>query len=836
MSITDKPVEVCIHGHFYQPPRENPWIEEIDPQVSAEPFHDWNERIHSECYLPNVASRIYDDNGKILDIVNNFEKISFNIGPTLMRWMKEKHPQTYKSIVEADKVSCKEFSGHGNAIAQVYNHAILPLADERDKRTQIQWGLADFESHFGRRAESIWLAETACDLATLKALKAEGIRFVILAPDQAQSIRVMGQEGWGDVSHGSIDPKKTYRSYLSEDKTEFIDIFFYDGPISKSVGFDDLLKDAKHWMHRLRQAAGSSHGLVSLATDGETFGHHKRHGDRALAYLTRVEIPKSGFRMTNFGEFLEKNPPTHEVRIKDGIDGLGTSWSCQHGIRRWMEHCGCRGDGPFEWTQHWRKPLRQSFDWLRERLNEIYFETLKDKVVDPWALRNDYIQVILHRTSKAVQTLLEKHFANTLSENEQVTVFKLLEMQRNALLMYTSCAWFFTDSSGIETIQNLRYSAKAIELAMEVSSINLQNEFIDRLKGVGCNHRYYSDGADIFTKEVIPSKIRAEQVVASHVISALFHEDQPMEGIFSLHSFDIQISGYRREVFGDIQLDVGKARWASKVTLEKKDIVFALLQIGKYDFRFSSMNVNEKTAFEIIEAKLFGDLSRIHMVDLMRRLDDVFGVDFYSLKDLPVKDRMKIIHSLTADAVEHASQAHSQIFEEHRRIIQVYKGLGLSMPEALRHSAEYALNERLLSLLGAYVIDSYSESKKKATLSVLRDAKELAIELNREKAGRFLEEVFLRCIRKFVEEPSDETLNACYEVLSMGEACAIHFDLRLSQEQLFKYLKTTHSAKVSVLLDSKVGFRQMKTVLAAMGFESEKFLTELFQNKPRVVV
>ncbi|MCA9395883.1 MAG: DUF3536 domain-containing protein, partial [Candidatus Omnitrophica bacterium] len=351
---------------------------------------------------------------------------------------------------------------------------------------------------------------------------------------------------------------------------------------------------------------------------------------------------------------------------------------------------------------------------------------------------------------------------------------------------------------------------------------------------VHCNHRYFSDGADIFLKEVIPSKIRAEQVVASHVINALFQKDQPMEGSFTLHSFDIQISGHRREVFGDIQLDVGKAGWTSRVTLEHKDIVFALLQIGKYDFRFSSMDADENASLDLIESKLFGDLSRTHMVELMRRLDDVFGIDFYSLKDLPVKDRMRIIHSLTADAVTQASQAHSQIFEEHRRIIQVYKGLGLSMPEALRHSAEYALNERLLSLLNAYVIDSYSEAKKKAVLSVLRDAKELAIELNREKAGRFLEDEFLQSVKDFIRTPSFETLNACYEMLSMSETCAIAFDLRLSQEQLFRYLKSDQSSRVSPLLDSKIGFRQMKTILAAMGFESEKILTQLFRNKPKV--
>ncbi|HEY9762282.1 MAG TPA: glycoside hydrolase, partial [Trichocoleus sp.] len=247
-------VYVCIHGHFYQPPRENPYLNTVELQPSASPFHDWNERIHHECYRPNAFARILNDRGEVIRIVNNYEYISFNIGPTLMSWMENYDPITYQRILEADRRSCDRFGGHGNAIAQVYNHIIMPLANRRDKYTQIRWGKADFRRRFGRDPEGMWLAETAVDGETLEALVDEGIRFIILAPSQVQRCRPMAHGDhsageWHEVGGGQIDPSRPYRCFLKDANgnphpERFLDVFFYDGPISRDMGFNDVLSSS----------------------------------------------------------------------------------------------------------------------------------------------------------------------------------------------------------------------------------------------------------------------------------------------------------------------------------------------------------------------------------------------------------------------------------------------------------------------------------------------------------------------------------------------------------------------------------------------------------------
>ncbi len=346
-----KPVCICIHGHFYQPPRENAWIEAIELQDSAHPYHDWNERIYHECYRPNTRARIFNDRQQIVNIVNNFERMSFNVGPTLMSWLEEKHPETYRRILAADKTSVDQHHGHGNALAQVYNHMIMPLASRRDKVTQVRWGVADFKKRFGRDPEGIWLAETAVNEETLEVLAEEGMHFTILAPHQAEAVRAMGGE-WRDAAHGNIDPRRPYRCFLKKDPARFVDIFFYDGPISKAVAFEDLLSDTRHFMGRLESAVlreDSRPQLIHAAADGETYGHHKPWAERSLAYLLFHEAEVRGYRIVNYAEFLAENPPVEEVRLQSGDHGEGTSWSCEHGVKRWKQHCGCRGVGPAEW-------------------------------------------------------------------------------------------------------------------------------------------------------------------------------------------------------------------------------------------------------------------------------------------------------------------------------------------------------------------------------------------------------------------------------------------------------------------------------------------------------
>ncbi len=467
---------VCIHGHFYQPPRENPWLEEVELQDSAYPYHDWNERITAECYAPNAASRSVDHENRIIDIVNNYSQISFNVGPTLLSWMERHAPATYAAILEADRLSQERFSGHGSAIAQVYNHMIMPLANERDKFTQVFWGIKDFENRFKRYPEGIWLPETAVDTPTLEVLAERGIKFTVLTPRQAHRVKQIAKGArWHDVRE-AIDPKIPYLCQLPSGKS--ITIFFYDGPIAQDIAFGGLLRNGEAFATRLLSAFADGRDtaqLVHIATDGESYGHHHRFGDMALSSCLHHIRNSSDVNITNYGEFLEKHPPVHLVEIWEN-----SSWSCVHGVERWRSDCGC-SSGRQGWTQEWRGPLRASLDHVRETLLPRYEEEAARLFNDPWMTRNDYFAVISDRGPDSVERFLASYANHPLTTEEKVRALKLLELQRNCMLMYTSCGWFFDEISGIETTQVLQYAARAIQYAEEVFGSGLGKEFTDRL-------------------------------------------------------------------------------------------------------------------------------------------------------------------------------------------------------------------------------------------------------------------------------------------------------------------------------------------------------------------
>lgn len=498
-------INICIHGHFYQPPRENPWTGEIELQQSAAPYHDWNERIWDECYKPNTEADIINDEGKTVLEVNNYEYINFNFGPALLAWIKNKHPETYKRIIKADSNSIKLHKDHGNAIAMCYNHMIMPLANFNDKLTQVRWGLADFKYHFGRDSEGIWLPETACNRETIEVLISEGIKYIILDTSQAEMIRKTGTEKWMDVSDNSINPRQPYRCFSEINKERYINIFFYDGPVSKAVAFDDVLQSSQNLLNKIFSAADKDlkkEQLISVATDGETFGHHKKHAERTLAFFLKSLAPQNNFRIVNFGEYLELHPPEYEVKIKTGEDGLGTSWSCVHGVKRWKEDCGCGGGG--EWHQQWRKPLRESLDWLRDQLIVLYENIGSVIFKDVWKARNEYISVLLEGEA-AMEKFISQNSQRKLNKADEVIAVKLLEMQKYAMLMYTSCGWFFSEISGLETVKILEYASRAIEIAKNITGISLDEEFVHRLSKAKSNIPEYKNGKVVYEKIVKPA-------------------------------------------------------------------------------------------------------------------------------------------------------------------------------------------------------------------------------------------------------------------------------------------------------------------------------------------
>lgn len=423
---------VCIHGHFYQPPRENPRSGEIEEQPSASPYHDWNERVTAECYAPNASARILDPEGHVVRRLNNYSRISFNFGPTLLAWMEAKAPEVYAAVLAADRESRERFSGHGSALAQPFNHTILPLSTRRDKEIQIRWGLADFRRRFGREPEGVWLPEAAVDLESLDLLAAAGIRFTLLAPGQAKS-------------EGAFDTTLPYRVGLPSGRS--IAVFFYDGVLAQAVAFGGILHDGEHFVDRLTRSFREEQRpqLIHLATDGESYGHHHRFGEMALAYaLDQLEGS-----LTNYGEFLARFPPEREVGIHEN-----SSWSCAHGVERWRSDCGCHTGGGPGWNQAWRAPLREAFDLLRDELAGKTGETS--------------------------------------------------ELERCLQLMYTSCGWFFSDLAGIETIQCLRYAGRAIELAEAQFGPGIEERFLAILETAHSNRAEEGSGRQIYERHVLP--------------------------------------------------------------------------------------------------------------------------------------------------------------------------------------------------------------------------------------------------------------------------------------------------------------------------------------------
>jgi alpha-amylase/alpha-mannosidase (GH57 family) len=514
---------LCIHGHFYQPPRENPWLDQIEFQASALPYHDWNQRVTRECYGPNTRARLLGEEGRIQGLLNNYAYLSFNFGPTLLTWLEKAHPWIYDQILAADRISMKARHGHGNALAQVYNHVIMPLASRRDKLTQIRWGLADFRHRFGRPAEGMWLAETAVDSESLRLMAQEGVKFTILAPDQAAMVRPIPTSRragpWKDVSGGRIDVTRPYRVRLDGGGQHVMTVFFYHGPISRAVAYEQLLASGEKFLTRIEEAYdGTREGpeLISLATDGESYGHHFKFGDMALSWLFDHLEEGDRITLTNYGEYLERFPPRDEVKIVEN-----SSWSCAHGVGRWCSDCGCSVGSPPGWSQAWRKPLREGMDWLAGELSRIFEERGKDLFRDPFQARDDYIAVLLRPTSQNRDRFLEHHSGRSLDGPERIEALQLLESQRMALFMFTSCGWFFDDISGLEAIQILRYAARAIDLVRSWAKKDLESRLVDLLAGARSNDPDYGDGAGVYRKKVATARIRPSLAAANYALALL---------------------------------------------------------------------------------------------------------------------------------------------------------------------------------------------------------------------------------------------------------------------------------------------------------------------------
>jgi alpha-amylase/alpha-mannosidase (GH57 family) len=736
---------VCIHGHFYQPPRENPWLETVEVQDSAAPYHDWNDRITAECYAPNGASRITNKEDEIIRIMNNYARMSYNFGPTLLSWLHDKAPRTYRMVLDADKFSAQRYSGHGSAMAQVYNHLIMPLANRRDALTQIRWGIADFQFRYGRKPEGMWLAETAVNRTVLDLMAQEGIKFTVLAPVQCGRVRLLPTTNpgaprpasgtwdgtttetaaapWTETPDATVDPTHPYLIHLDEGRT--IAVFFYDGPASRAIAFEGLLNSGENFGNRLLagfhppspgdpEAAQLSH----VATDGESYGHHHKHGEMALSWAMHfIEDGGQQARLTNYAEFLEKFPPRWEAEVAED-----TSWSCVHGIERWRSNCGCNGGKP-GWNQEWRTPLREALDYLRDATAPLAENLAAGLLKDLWTARDAYIQVILSREDPArspavIVNFFAQHATHELTEAERITALELLELERHTQLMYTSCGWFFDEISGIETVQIIAYAGRVLQLARKLfgqPGADLEAGFLNILAKAKSNVPEIGDGAEVYRRYVNSMQIGLEQVGAHYAISSIFRA-YPEHG--ELFCFDVHRES--QEVFnsGRGRVAVGRALIYSRITEENEEICFAVLHLGDQNLsaavkRYNSQDPAEVEAFHTFSTEIGTAIRRANLPEVIRLIDRFFGQGeapgesptAYSLTSLFADEQHRILNTILNQTISEMEDSLRKIYEDHASLLHYLTETGMAAPPALASAARFAINASLRRAIEAEAFD-----------------------------------------------------------------------------------------------------------------------------------
>jgi alpha-amylase/alpha-mannosidase (GH57 family) len=711
---------VCIHGHFYQPPRENPWLEEVETEDSAYPYHDWNERVTAECYAPNAASRILDSDKRIIDIVNNYARISFNFGPTLLTWLERNQPEVYSAILKADKDSIKRFSGHGSAIAQVYNHIIMPLASSRDKRTQVVWGIQDFISRFRRRPEGMWLPETAADIETLEILAEQGIVFTILSPNQASRTRPINDPLWTDVSTGAIDCSRPYLCRLPSGGS--IVIFFYDETIAQEVAFSRLLENGEMFANRMLDYFSKNQkqaGLLSIASDGETYGHHHRFGDMALAYALHYLESRNLARITLYGEYLSTCPPTHLVEIIEN-----TSWSCPHGIERWRSDCGCCTRGsPIQVTpphppglslvpatphgdkiceiisrQTWRAPLREAMDWLCQNLAVLYDDRMNSFVSDPWKARDDYIDIILDRSPGTIEDFFSNHAVRTLSKEDKVPVLKLLEMQRNGMLMYTSCGWFFEDIAGIESVQVMRYACRAMQLAREVTGVDWEPEFIRILEKAPGSVSEPGNGAQVYKNFARTAVVDLSRVGFHYALSSLIAGSPET---IRIRNYTLRNEAFEKAESGDLRLALGKVFLHSDTTWEENTLMFAVLHLGNLSFLGGAREYVDEKTYGAMRDELMDVFSQSDIPRMMLTLEKHYGSHSYTLRHLFRDGQRKAIYAVLDSTLADRESAFRHMYKQFFPLLSAMKEMQIPPPKVLEDPVWYILNLDLKKILSA---------------------------------------------------------------------------------------------------------------------------------------
>ncbi|PYM90261.1 MAG: glycoside hydrolase [Candidatus Rokuibacteriota bacterium] len=764
---------IVIHGHFYQPPRENPWLDSVEVQDSAAPHHDWNERVTAECYAPNTAARRVDDKNRVLDIVNSFEKISFNVGPTLISWLERHRPDVYEKILEADRQSVAARGGHGNALAQVYNHMIMPLATRRDKVTQVRWAIEDFRARFGREPEGLWLPETAVDDETLEVLAEADVKFTILAPSQARRVRPLGAEAWEDVGDG-IDPSRAYRWRSARGLG--LAVFFYDGPISRGIAFERLLERGEHLVAWLNAAFSDGRDwpqLVHCATDGESYGHHFRFGEMALAAAVQQIDAEDAATLTNYGAFLAANPPTHEVEIRPR-----TSWSCAHGIERWRSDCGCRTRA--DWHQRWRAPLREALDWLRDQIDPFFEARASSYLKDPWAARDAYVAILLDRGPERLDAFFAAHARAPLDDAARVEARRLLEMQRNRLLMYTSCGWFFDEISGLEAVQILRYAAMALQYLDELGGSRLEDEFVRRLAAAPSNLPEWRDGAEVYRRVVRPTVVDIGRVVAHYAITGFLEE---YEADARVYAYRVRRLDEAREASDGTALRLARVRVHSEVTGETHDAVYALLHFGGHDFSCGIGAWRDQAAYDALKADLLGRFARSSVADLVRGLEEYFPGELCSLSHLFLEERRRVLTSVIRALLETHEETYRRIWEENRRLMHYLREVDAPIPDALALAARHVLERQASD--GLERLSDLGEIPERV-FAVVDEARQLGLALDLSPKRFLMHHAVVAAIEAIAAAPTGQRVARAVALIEGARRLDVRYGHWVTQNRFFQ--------------------------------------------------
>ncbi|PYS98863.1 MAG: glycoside hydrolase, partial [Acidobacteria bacterium] len=698
-------------------------------------------------------------------------------------WLERNTPETYARIIEADRASARRNHGHGNAIAQGYHHAILPLCNERDRRTQVRWGFADFRLRFGREPESLWLPETACDDATLETLIEEGLKYVVLSPTQAERVRPVGtgEDEWRAVNACDVDTTVPYLYFHRDGSRRSLAVFFYDSEIARAVAFEGLLASSHALVGAcVRAAARPGAKIVNVATDGESYGHHFRFGDRCIAYALEAEAERVGLRVTNYGAFLSENEPAFEVQIKQGPDGAGTAWSCTHGLGRWTRDCGCHASASEGWNQRWRTPLRAALNFLRDDLAPKFDAAGGALLREPWDARDDYVELLADRAASR-EEFLRRHATHKLSREEEARALTLLEAQRTALAMYASCGWFFNDISGIETLQTLRHAGRLIELMGESRLDPPVARFLEIISEAKSNVAEKGSGADIFLRTVEHSRVTPQRVAAHLAVCDLIERDTQTDARESA-GYDVEKLDFRKRRHGRVTLETGRFALEERATHRRHEFALAAMHFGEVDYYCALRRFEDAKKFEEASSQLWTLFRTASLPVLLRVAQEQFGPEEFGLEALLPEGQGRLSRRVFGDLVSRFMEEYERLYEDSRRVVERLQEIGFQPPSELLLAAEMTVSRRLERELRE---QRRGTSDYRTALEIAREAARFGFPLDRAPVTRVFEQTLNDAARSVVLRPTTDNVRSARTLIELGRELGLEANLERAQEIIY---------------------------------------------------